>query len=193
MLATARETDVATNKRNYISESFQQRADSAAFYEAWVGAMLSRRGMFTLHHPFTTVGETGNPASFYAHTWDLDVSPDNVVFTKIEVKSVNLKFTEPNDYPHLGVLVCSESSYVRKWPDGGSRLQRDFLTVSRLTGGIIWIPKGTILGRKEVTDLTRNETYWCKTVGKEFLQPLSAFVESIKSARDPWEKGVEHG
>ena len=80
------------SKSNYISESFRQRADGAAFMEAWVGAMLSRSGLTTVHHPFTLASETGNPLSFYAHTHDLDVSVDGKVYTPLEVKSSNLSF-----------------------------------------------------------------------------------------------------
>ncbi len=166
-------------KKNYISESFKQRADSSAFFEAWVGAMLSRSNLFTLHHPFTLATETGNPLSFYSHTWDLDVSPDNRVFTPVEIKSVNLKFTEPNDYPHMGILVCSDASWQKKWP-GSEKTGRDFLMVSRETGGIVWVPKGTETGITQVTDKTRNETYACRTTHKSELVSFGFFVEHIQ-------------
>ena len=165
---------------NSISESFKRRADSSAFFEAWVGAVLSRHNLFTCHHPFTLAAETGNSLSFYAHSWDLDVSPDNLLFLPVEVKSVNLKFTEPNDYPHLGVLVCSEASWRNKWSDG-ERTMRDFLMVSRLTGGIAWLPKGVDVGRTEVEDKTRGEKYWCKTTHKSELRTLAEFVHHAQT------------
>jgi hypothetical protein len=170
---------------NYISESFKQRADSSAFFEAWVGAKLARSNIYTIHHPFTLAAETGNPLSFYANTWDLDVSPDGKLYRHVEVKSVNLKFTEPNDYPHMGVLVCSEASWLKKWP-GETLTQRDFLMVSRLTGGIIWLPVGTETGRTEVTDNTRKEKYWCITTHKSELRPLASFVQHVHASGDPW-------
>lgn len=173
------------SKTNYISDSFKQRADSSAFFEAWVGAMLSRSNLYSVHHPFTLAGETGNPVSFYAHTWDLDVSTDNRVFTPVEVKSVNLRFTLPNDYPHLGILVCSEASFNKKWPDKVST-QRDFLLVSRETGAIVWIPKGTETGRTEVTDKTRKETYMCRTVHKSDLCTFAHFVSYVSDRGTPW-------
>ena len=52
---------------------FASRANEAAFWEAWVGAVLSRCGLYTVHHPFTLAKHPGEVAS-YAHTWDLDVS-----------------------------------------------------------------------------------------------------------------------
>lgn len=172
------------SKGNYISESFKQRADGAAFYEAWVGAILSRSNLYSVHHPFTLAAETGNPLSFYAHSWDLDVSPDNKVFLPVEVKSVNLKFCEPNDYPHMGVLVCSDASWQKKW---GSRFvtQRDFLMVSRLTGGIVWLPKHTETGLTNITDKTRDESYMCRTAGKEDLRPLRDFVDYVMECAAP--------
>jgi hypothetical protein len=173
-------------KTNYISESFKQRADSSAFFEAWVGAMLSRSNLYTLHHPFTLAAETGNPLSFYAHTWDLDVGAVNGGYMyPVEVKSVNLKFTEPNDYPHLGVLVCSEASFQKKWP-GLEVTQRDFLMVSRASGGIIWLPKyspTTVIKQK---DRTRGERYACRATRKEYLKSLSDFVNRITN-HSSWE------
>lgn len=173
-------------RKNYISESFKQRADSSAFFEAWVGAKLSRADLFTLHHPFTLASETGNPLSFYAHTWDLDVgcSRDSS-WVPVEVKSVNLKFYEPNDYPHLGLLVCSDASWQKKWP-GADVLQRDFLMVSRETGGIIWLPKGAPVVRKMVKDPSRGEEYICVASHKEELRPFSDFVSYAKSETLPF-------
>lgn len=169
--------------KNYISDSFRQRADSSAFFEAWVGAKLSRANLYTVHHPFTLASETGNPLSFYAHTWDLDVSVDNRVFIPVEVKSVNLRFVEPNDYPHLGLLVCSDSSWQKKWP-GTDTVQRDFLMVSRETGGIVWLPKGSPVTRKEVKDPSRNETYCCVAAHKQELCSLSHFINYVKDTYD---------
>ena len=164
------------SKKNYITESFKQRADSSAFFEAWVGAMLSRSNLYSTHHPFTLASETGNPLSFYAHTWDMDVFlAHDVPSIPLEIKSVNLKFHEPNDYPHLGVLVCSDSSWQKKWP-GKDDTQRDFLMVSRVTGGIIWLPKGSPTFVREQTDKTRGETYACRACHKAELQSFSSFI-----------------
>lgn len=168
-------------RSNAISESFKERADSSAFYEAWVGAMLSRAGLYTLHHPFTLMAETGNPASFYANTWDIDVRiPGSEVFVPVEVKSVNLRFTLPNDYPHLGCLVCSYSSFSKKWP-GELTTKRDFLMVSRSTGAIIWLPWGTPIGLQQVTDKSRGESYECVSADKSYLMPFESFVTAIKN------------
>lgn len=176
-------------RKNYISESFKQRADSSAFFEAWVGAKLSRANLFTVHHPFTLASETGNPLSFYAHTWDLDVSTNDPhemgddrysgkYSVAVEVKSVNLSFVEPNDYPHLGLLVCSDASWQKKWShkDLQDRVQRDFLMVSRETGGIVWLPRGAPVTRKVVKDPSRNEEYLCVAAHKQELRNFNNFV-----------------
>ena len=173
------------SKSTLISDSFRKRADSGAFFEAWVGAKLSRSNLFTVHHPFTLASETGNPMTFYAHSWDLDVSRDNRVFTPVEVKSVNLKFSFPNDYPHLGVLVCSDASFQRKWP-GKDATQRDFLMVSRETGGIVWLPKGSDTGITMMHDKSRNESYACRTTHKSSLRDFAEFVSQINNMGQPW-------
>jgi hypothetical protein len=167
------------HRSTYISESFKNRADSAAYWEAWVGAKLSRGNLYTVHHPFTVASETGNPLSFYAHTWDLDVSADNKVFSPVEVKSVNLKFFEPNDYPHLGVLVCSQASWNKKWA-GKDTVQRHFLMVSRETGGIVWLPKGAPVIVKEAKDPSRGEVYPCIATHKSELRSLNDFITIIQ-------------
>ena len=169
------------SKKNYISESFKQRADSSAFFEAWVGAKLSRGNLYTVHHPFTLATETGNPLSYYAHTWDLDVGVDNVNWLPVEVKSVNLKFYEPNDYPHLGLLVCSAASWDKKWL-GLTDVQRDFLMVSRETGGIVWLPKGAQTIRKMVKDPSRHEEYMCVASHKTELRSFNEFMNYVKEA-----------
>ncbi len=167
------------HKSTYISESFKSRADTSAFWEAWVGAKLSRGNLYTVHHPFTLSSETGNPLSFYAHTWDLDVSVDKVNCLPVEVKSVNLKFTFPNDYPHLGILVCSDSSWQKKWP-GTDVTQRDFLLVSRETGAIVWLPKGAPVIRKMQKDPSRGEEYLCVATHKAELRSFNDFMQYVK-------------
>jgi hypothetical protein len=171
-----------------FSKSFVSRADSAAFWEAWVGAMLSRHGLYTLHYPFTLIEETGLPKSHYAHAWDLSVtssidellgSPGHKKPIELEVKSVNLKFSFHGDYPHNGVLVCSKPSWDRKWPFEDHTC-RDFLLVSRQTGAAVWIPIGCPTGIVEVTDKSRGEKYRCVAVHKSCLRPFDDFVAMVK-------------
>jgi hypothetical protein len=169
-----------------ISESFRRRADTAAFFEAWVGSVLSRMGLYTLHHPFTTSEETGNTVESYANSWDLNVGdrfdyqdqPANL-WPRVEVKSVNLAFTSPDSYPHEQVLLCSQNSYMRKWP-GVSDTKRHFLLVSRKTGHLLWVPVGTTVeyGVK-VYDKSRDESYRAVAVKKGDLRNVKAFAEAI--------------
>jgi len=163
-----------------VSGSFRNRADSAAFYEAWVGMVLSRAGLYTLHHPFTVAENSADIAS-YAHTWDLDVMADPELESSVpcEVKSVNLPFTGAADYPYTDVLVCSQKSWENKWP-GEVKTQRDFLFVSRLTGAILWLPVGSevSLGHK-VHDSSRNETYLSVKTSASRLEDCIAFCEYV--------------
>ncbi len=169
-----------SDRSNGISEGFKARADTAAFFEAWAGAILSRHNLFTCHHPFTLATETGLPALYYANSWDLDVSADNTVFTPVEVKSVNHKFTLPNDYPYADIFVCSETSWNKKWPTT-RKTQRDFLFVSRISGGIIWLPKGADVVGAALVDKTRSESYRCVTTHNSLLRSLDEFVEHVKA------------
>ncbi len=146
-----------------VSDSFRGRADKAAYWEAWVGAVLSRAGLFTLHQPF----ELDGPAREHALSWDLDVampsrSDSMKVWTSVEVKGINTPFTRASDYPYDSVLVCSQNSFLRKWPKTRTT-GRDFLYVSTISGNVVWLPAGSQVSvGHETFDTQRRELY--KTV-----------------------------
>ncbi len=161
-----------------IDSSFRKRADSACFYEAWVGSVLARAGLCTIHQPFTIAKSRADMAT-YAHTWDLEVyDPESRYQTKVEVKSTNLKFDTPDSYPHETLLVCSEKSFLNKWP-GQIATGRDFLFVSRLTGSILWLPAGTITHIETVGDRSRNEVYRAMAANKSKLKDLMSFIDKV--------------
>ncbi len=182
-----------------VSQSFRDRADSAAFYEAWVGAVLTRAGLYVTLHPFEIDGKD------HGKSWDLDVfvepghlisdrrkikslsKPRGSVRTEavpVEVKSLSLKFHNVDDYPFGTVIVCSQNNFLRKWP-GKQQTQRDFLLVSTRTGSIVWIPKHTAvtLGH-DVLDGTRNELYKTVVVNKRQLCPFQDFIEYVKETSE---------
>ena len=175
-----------------VSKSFQDRSDSAAFFEAWVGATLSRAGLYTLHHPFVCDG-----GSYHGHSWDLDVfaaepqtlrltqstdNPPNTplgVGVRVEIKSLSLNFLNAEQYPYPDVLVCSQNSWLRKWP-GANVTKRAFLMVSKPTGAIVYLPEGSPVEMGvEVTDKTRNEVYKAVKTSKKNLRSLQDFIEEV--------------
>lgn len=158
-----------------VSQSFRDRADSAAFYEAWVGAVLARAGLYTLHYPFEIDGKD-HSQTFDLETWS---EPENTRYT-VEVKSLNLTFHNPESYPFEDVLLCSQSSYMKKWP-GRDYTMRDFLLVSRVTGAVVWVPRMTqVTFEREIEDRGRGEVYKAVTVQREALMDLSEFVSHVK-------------
>jgi hypothetical protein len=163
---------------------FAGRANEAAFWEAWVGAVLARCGLYTVHHPFTVANSLKQVKDYY-HTWDLDVSaehPHDYIpgrgLTPTEVKSVALTFTGPEDYPFEQCLVCSEASHKRKRGELDST-GTAFLLVSRATGAIVYVPVGTKLLVKEVHDGDRGETYKAVYCRKEDLRALKEYVQAV--------------
>ena len=167
-----------------VSKSFLDRADSAAFYEAWVGAVLARAGLYTLHHPFVADG-----GDYHGQTWDLDVHPrepygdyDGCINWKasVECKSLSLTFYNTDTYPFDDVLVCSQNSWLKKWP-GKDKTQRDFLLISRPTGSVVWLPVSSpvVLG-VDVVDRTRGEAYKAVQAQKTSLRDLADFVEMVR-------------
>ena len=173
------------------SNSFLERADPAAYWEAWVSAVLTRMGLHVLHYPFVCDGKAE-----HATTWDLLVARDfDPVFVtpinevKLAVKGISLTFNGPDDYPFDEVLVCSHSNFKAKW---GPRdyLPRDFMLVSKITGSIVWVPAMTETGLKVVKDPTRKNPHKSVTVHKENLRTLPEFVEEYWP---PWPKGPSDG
>lgn len=165
---------------------FASRANEAAFWEAWVGAILSRCGLYTVHHPFTVANNPGE-VHLYGETFDLDVGPihpygccehhDQIPMVETEVKSLSLTFTCPEDYPFDQVLVCSENSHKRK--SDQYKTPRPFLMVSRPTGAIVYVPAGTDLAVRSVHDASRGETYKVVYCKKGDLRGLKAFVQAV--------------
>lgn len=171
---------------------FEGRLSQGALWEAWVGAVLSRCGLYTLHHPAVVGGERDHSVSL-----DLEVfpfhplqkpnvkvkrsfSPSEDGFSS-EVKSSQLSFTGPDDYPMPTVLVCAQDSWMNKWP-GKETVQRDFLLVSRVTGHLVWVPVGTkVQMNHPVHDRNRNYSYKCVVVNREQLRPFQDFVAKVKS------------
>jgi hypothetical protein len=172
-----------------IGKSFRERADSACFFEAWVGSCLSREGITTIHHPFTLASETGRPLSAYATSWDLTAKfiyegPDAKVggardSVRMEVKSSKMSFTHAHNFPTEKVLVCSKKNWDAK---GWENITvRPFVYVSRVTGKIVWLPPGNPVITSIVTDRTRGETYDCVCVRKDRLRDFADLVRWIKS------------
>lgn len=171
-----------TRAQRPVSDSFRARADSACFFEAWVGSALARAGLYTLHHPFNI----DNQDHGMSHDLSVLTGPDfdlrDPTWTTVEVKSVNVKFTTASTYPFSDILVCSQNSFLRKWP-GSSKTKRDFLFVSRDTGNIVWLPVGSMVELGiEVMDGT--ELYRVVQAKKTDLRELSDFCEVIRGIRE---------
>lgn len=159
-----------------VSPSFKKRANEAAFWEAWVGTVLARAGLWTLHHPFVADG-----GDYHALSWDLDVSNEGKEpWCPLECKSLNLTFTCPEDYPFETCMVCSANSWNRKWP-GQTKTQRDFLFISREIGTILWLPMGSDVKVKKTTDKSRGETYSVMYTDSNNLKQLIDFIDYVKS------------
>lgn len=101
-----------------VRQSFLERADHACLMEAYVGAQLSREGLYVLHTPlFESMTEEDKRTLMY------DVS-DLLFYRKpiawndtgvqVEVKSSSGGIHLVNNERAHGVLLCSAKSYFRK-------------------------------------------------------------------------------
>lgn len=165
-----------------FSQSFLARADEAAFWEAYVGALLKRNGLYVIQEPMD-LGEFHDPEK--STCFDLHVSPNASLDPSfgVEVKSRRTYFSSVSDLAQKtkgGLTLCSQSWFLKNWP-GYDCTGRDFLLVSAPTGCILWAPMGTqvTLG-VEVTDYDRNEVYRVATIDPCGLLPLDAFVAMAK-------------
>jgi hypothetical protein len=164
-------------KKTAVSESFMSRADSAAFWEAWVGACVSRMGLYTLHHPFAIDGKE------HGESWDLDVHESDMSRpTKVEVKSQRQEFTCPSDFCPRDFIVCSQNNFMRKWP-GASSIRSDFLFVSTVTGCIVWLPKGSEVSfGHETYDKQRGELFKTVKTSANNLKSFKEFCQHVKES-----------
>lgn len=160
-----------------ISESFKTRANEAAFWEAWVGSVLSRANLYTIHFPFAADGKDN-----HALSWDLSVATTwDGPYIPVECKSLSAEFLGPDSYPYERVLTCSLNSWTKKW--GKNReTQRDFLFISKPTGCIVWLPTGVTVTETKVTDRSRGETYGSLQCDRKALRPFFDFIEHVKES-----------
>lgn len=159
---------------NFRSKSFMERADDAAFWEAWVATVLCRSGLDVIHQSFK-IGEE----HYHPERTDLHVIKQNDRSVPVEVKSSRMHFTGPNDYPDNEVFACSESSYKRKGNNIPYTLYCDFLIVSKQTGNIVWIPRGTFLEFRKSFDSSRQETFTALYATRKSVCNLANFIEDL--------------
>lgn len=161
-----------------LSESFKARANTACFWEAWVGACIARMGLYTRHAPLVLDGKPG--ASDLAVCGDFWGDKDDI-WTDVEVKSSNLTFNNAADYPKDPVLVCSFNGWQRKrkYFNTPSALDINHLIVSRITGAIVWVPANAEVGFSETYDNDRGELYKTVTIKKSDLRDFIDFVEQF--------------
>ena len=142
---------------------FLDRLDSAAFWEAWVASRIARAGLKV----------TMNPAAD-------DLPPDLTVVDPIsemnriavEIKSRNLSFTSPDDYPYATVNLCSESYYKRTLSH-----PRHYLSVSQDTGAIVWVPNWVKLHAGVGVDGPRKQVFGVMFANRNELRSFEAFLE----------------
>lgn len=163
-----------------VSESFKRRADSAAFFEAYVAARLTRLGLYVMLNP-VTIAKPGEDLSEYHRSVDLTVYPPGLGGIPVEVKSQNLTFADdPISYPKEKPLVCSESSWNHKNPTPSVKTRYDQLYVSRTTGAILWLPKDSPVELGvDVYDSKRGELYRAVATRRELLQPVGVFADVV--------------
>lgn len=168
------------NLKYTVSDSFRKRADPAAFWEAWVGATLARKGLYAQHHPFVVDGSSSHDQS-----WDLDVSrglispkPSLISFPVIpvECKSIGRAFNGPKDFPYDNPIVCSQNSWNKKWP-GRDYTVRDFLFISTETGAVVWLPcMSQVTFGHETFDSKRDELFKAVRTDKSRIRSLDEFA-----------------
>ena len=165
-----------------INESFMKRAGEACFFEAWVGAVLCRCGLYVKHLPMV-IAQNRQDLKTMGYSWDLEVSPDELIGERVEVKSTQQWFDSILTYPDKDVFVCSQSNFNKKWPNQ-NKTGSHFLFVSKKTGNIVWLPKGSVTTQNVVRkDYSRGETFKAVTATSSKLKSLEAFVEVMNGLK----------
>lgn len=160
------------------SKSFLERMDEAAFWETYVATLLSRAGLYVLHHP-TDI----DPNGYDGHAYSVDLTVVRAKFYElegaedVEVKSVSREL----DICGRNIL-CSQNSYLRK--NHHAKTSKHFVFVCRSTGHVWWLPEGTPveLGIEQF-DSTRNETYKVACYRGEDARFLGGLVSLVKGKK----------
>ncbi len=155
------------------SKSFLQRADSAAFWEAYVASKIAREGfnvtIMESHH-----GEYIKPEKLTSYDMEVHISPE--MSLPIEVKSrkyLDMEVSKEN------IWVCNKKFFDRCWP-GWDVIGRDFIFVNSRDSHMLWLPAGTPVGLGAEHDRSRNETFEVVTVPTNTLKPFRDFIAFLK-------------
>jgi len=109
----------------------------------------------------------------YVNTKDITILPDRVV----EVKSRNLRFTSPDDFPFKTVIIDTFSGYNQKDPK-----PRLYVTVSQKTGAMIatngwdsknWLKQRRFDGIRKIWEVN----YECPI---DYWKPIDYYLPAIK-------------
>ncbi len=173
--------------------SFEGRLEQGAFWEAWVGSVLARCGLYTLHHP-----SVPDKAAAWKESWDLDVfseTPGTFGFESCPTRkpvpegmkrgglpesttrdgSLSALGPVPVEVKSSRLSFASPKDYPMptalvcsqdSWMAkwaGKETIQREFLLVSRDTGHLVWIPTGTKVQMNHPVH-DRNRSYSYKCV-----------------------------
>lgn len=160
------------------SKSFLSRLDESTFWEAYVGATLSRMGLYVTHQPMD-LKQDRKDFEDCATSFDLEVSMDGLFGKRIEVKS--MRRFEPEKGTDL-VFVCSLSNFRKKFVTGV--LNRDFLMVDKSDGSIHWLPIHGPIQFSERYDSSRDELFRTVVAHKGCFRSLDAFLNGIKDEKD---------
>lgn len=145
-----------------VRQSFLERADHACLMEAYVGAQLSREGLYVLHTPlFEAMTEEGRRILMYEAS-DLLVyrKPiDSGVGVPIEVKSSSGGIHLVNNERAHGVLLCSAASYYRKYTVAAGNSTPCIYAFVDGGANVRMLPPGLPITVLPWKDRTRNEDY----------------------------------
>jgi hypothetical protein len=161
--------------------------DEASFCETYVATLLSRMGLYVLHHP-TNIDHDG-PAG-HQHSVDLTVVRDIYNGEMEGAYDVEVKSTAWLSDSGTR-LLCSERNFRAKHikSRSGWRTFRDYLFLAKGRGSVTWLPSGSQVmldseAGLSVTDRTRNETYLAARFEAHLLRPLAEFIERVKSGAE---------
>jgi hypothetical protein len=174
---TKQRASVSSGKR---SASYCARMNEASFWETWVATVLSRAGLFTVHWPSLVDGGTE-----HLDSWDLGVAHKNPFdYRKVEVKAFNIPFNSAENI-RRPLFLSSQVAWDRKGLGAenhtGNHTLREWLIVSKITGMVVWVPKGSpVVTHVPQHDMSRDERFLGVTVDGKYVRSLDRFVEEVR-------------
>lgn len=107
-----------------------------------------------------------------------DIAVPDLDGVHLEVKSRNIRFTSPKDFPYPSVFVDGEGSRGLKVVPEDRII---YVLVSQITGAVVWVPPGTPTTTRRIWDRVRDIPVLIHEVPASVMRPYEELVAFLRA------------